>query len=105
MLFMKECSDGIVFKIFVQPKSSKNMIVGLYGDALKVKIAAPPVDGSANKMCVKYIAKCLMIPKSSVEIISGHASRTKQALVKCISEKERERLKKLIRLLCKGKKK
>ena len=82
MLFVKENSQGIIFKVYVQPKSSRNMISGLHGDAVKVKITAPPVDGAANKMCIQYLAKCLMVPKSSVEIISGHNSRTKRVLVK-----------------------
>jgi len=78
MRFMRERSDGIVLKVFVQPKSSKNMIAGPHGDALKIRLTAPPVDGAANKMCVKYLSKCLGIPKSSIEILSGHTSRTKQ---------------------------
>jgi len=80
-LAMRETDRGIAFKIFVQPKSSKNKIVGLHGDALKIKLTAPPVDGAANKMCVKYLAKCLKVPKSSMEIISGHTSRTKQIML------------------------
>ncbi len=72
------------------------MISGLHGDALKIKLTAPPVDGAANKMCVEYLAKCLKVSKSSLEIVSGHTSRTKQVLVQCKNDKERERLKHLI---------
>ncbi len=78
MLSIKENHESLTFKIFVQPRSSKNKIVGLHGDALKVKLTAPPVDGSANKMCLKYLAKCLEVPKSSVSIVAGQTSRTKQ---------------------------
>ena len=77
MLFLQENPQGIFFKVFVQPKSSKNMITGIYGDAIKIKLTAPPVDGAANKMCIKFFAKCLKVPKISLEIISGHTSRTK----------------------------
>lgn len=56
------------------------MIAGPHGDALKVKITAPPADGEANKMCIKFLAKSLGLPKSSIEIVSGHTSRTKQIL-------------------------
>ncbi len=82
MLFLQENPQGIFFKVFVQPKSSKNMITGSYGDALKIKLTAPPVDGAANKMCIKFLAKCLKVPKTSLEIISGHTSRTKYVLYK-----------------------
>jgi len=77
------------------------MIAGQHGDALKIKLTAPPVDDAANKMCVQYLAKCLKIPKSSIEIISGHTSRTKQLLLKYKNEKnasgdEQNRIRSLI---------
>jgi uncharacterized protein (TIGR00251 family) len=80
MSFIRRHPQGVLFKVFVQPRSSKNEISGLHGDALKVKLTAPPVNGAANTMCVKYLAKCLDVPKSSLEIISGRAGRTKQIL-------------------------
>jgi len=101
MLFIRENSRGIKFKVFIQPRSSKNMIVGLYGDALKIKLKAPPVDGAANKMCIQYLAKCLKVPKSSLEIISGHTSRSKMILLhaanqSAASKSERKKLKRSI---------
>jgi len=99
-LAVKMDSQGVTFKVYVQPRSSKNMIVGLHGDALKVKIKAPPVEGAANKMCIQYMAACLGLPKSCVEITSGQTGRTKQVRV-CPKEggnpeKEGKRLKGLI---------
>jgi len=82
MEFVKKSPHGVTFKVFVQPRSSKNMISGLYKDSLKIKLMAPPVEGAANKMCIKYLAKCLEVPKSSLEIISGHTSRTKKMLLR-----------------------
>ncbi|MDF1593519.1 MAG: DUF167 domain-containing protein [Desulfobacterales bacterium] len=82
MFAITEKPEGLVFKIFVQPKASKNMIAGLYGDALKIKLTAPPVEGAANRMCLKYLAKCLKIPPASLEILSGHSSRTKRILLR-----------------------
>ena len=81
-LFLQENAQGITLKVFVQPGSSKNMITGIYGDAIKIKLTAPPVDGGANKMCIKFLAKCFKVPKTSLEIISGHTSRTKYVLYK-----------------------
>jgi len=81
---------GMTFKVFIQPRSSKNMITGIHGDALKIKLTAPPVDGAANKMCIKYLAKCLNIPKSAIEIISGLTSRSKVILFKYDNLQNRE---------------
>ena len=93
----------MTFKIFVQPRSAKNMIVGLHGDALKLKLTAPPVDNAANKMCVKFLAKSMGVSKSAVEIISGHANRTKLILLRSskseITRNEYETLKDLIQNL------
>lgn len=82
MEFLKETSQGIVLKVFVQPRSAQNMIAGQHGDALKIKLTAPPVDGAANKMCIQYLSKFLKVPKSALEIISGHSSRTKRILLR-----------------------
>jgi uncharacterized protein len=79
--------DGIVLKIYVQPKSSKNEIIGLHDDAIKVRLTAPPVDNAANEMCVKFLAKEFGIPKSSVNILTGHASRFKQIFIRCATDK------------------
>jgi uncharacterized protein YggU (UPF0235/DUF167 family) len=85
------------------------MVSGQHGDALKIKLTAPPVDDAANKMCVQYLAKCLKIPKSSIEIISGHTSRTKRLLLrykndKNASDAEQNRIRSLISSLLNAKK-
>ena len=80
MLAIDEKPEGIAFKVFVQPRSSKNMIVGLAGDALKIRLTAAPVKGAANKMCIKYLAKCLGVSNASLKIISGHTNRSKKIL-------------------------
>jgi len=80
MLQINERPDGISFKVFVQPKSSKNTITGLHGDAIKIRLTAPPVDNAANRLCIKYLAKCLKTPRSSLEILSGHTGRNKLLL-------------------------
>ncbi|MGD8942654.1 MAG: DUF167 domain-containing protein [Desulfobacterales bacterium] len=74
--------EGICFKVYVQPRSSKNMIVGLHDDRLKIKVTAPPVEGAANKACIKLLAECLSVSASSLDIIAGHHSRTKTIVLK-----------------------
>lgn len=92
MTFLKKSADGVTLTIYVQPRSSKNAVVGIHGEALKVKLKAPPVDGAANKMCVEFIAKTVGLPKSAVEILSGHTSRAKRLLCRTGSEAEQNRM-------------
>lgn len=80
--FIKPHPEGLVLKIFVLPRSSKNMLAGRHGDALKIKLTAPPVEGAANKMCITFLARLLGLPKSSLQIVSGHTGRTKLVLVR-----------------------
>ena len=100
MISIRKNSRGVVFKVLVQPRSSQNIIVGLQDDALKVKLTAPPVNKAANRIMIKFMAKALAVPKSSLEIVSGQNSRNKQVLLHAgrtnISEKEHNRLKQLI---------
>ena len=104
MLKIDEDNTGLKFNIYVQPRSSRNQVVGLHGDALKVKIKAPPVEGAANKMCIAALAKALNVPKSAIKIVSGHAARTKRLLIRTSGggepPDEIERLKHSIRSLC-----
>jgi len=80
--FIQPHPEGLVLKIFVLPRSSKNMLAGRHGDTLKIKLTAPPVEGAANKMCLSFLAQHLGLPKSSLEIVSGHTGRTKLILVR-----------------------
>jgi len=102
-LWIKEIAQGILFKIVVQPRASDNKIIGLHGDALKIKLTAPPVDGAANKMVVAYLSKCLNVPKSRIEIKAGHTGRQKQILLRRATGKpitdEIDRIRKKIELL------
>jgi uncharacterized protein (TIGR00251 family) len=105
MLVIREHPNGIVFNVYVLPRSSKNKIVGVHGDALKVKVTAPPVAGAANKMCLKFLTKCLKARYLRLEIISGQNSRTKQILLRSKqgppSEEERALLKQRVENLVK----
>jgi len=79
---IRNTPQGAVFKVLVQPRSSSNMIAGFHGEALKIKLTAPPVDNAANRMCLKFLAKSLGVSKSLLEIIAGHHSRHKQILLR-----------------------
>jgi len=72
---------GTVISLHVQPGSSRNQIVGLHGDSLKLKLTSPPVEGAANKCCRVYLAKLFRLPKSDVELIAGERARQKRILL------------------------
>lgn len=69
--------ENIILKVYLQPKSSKNEVVGSYRDGIKVKVTAPPIEGKANEALVRFLAKEFGISPSCIEIIKGHHSREK----------------------------
>jgi uncharacterized protein len=72
-----EADGAITFDVRVVPRASKTAIAGEHDGALKVRVAAPPVEGAANDALIKFLAKELGVPARGVEIMSGHASKTK----------------------------
>ena len=71
MLDLQKVDNGVVFRVKVQPASGKNEIVGVKGNALKIKINAPPLKGKANKALVEFLAGKLGVKNSGIEIING----------------------------------
>ncbi len=84
----KITGNDILVKVRIVPGSSKNKIVGVYNNALKIAITSPPVDGKANKKCIAYLAKYFDIAKSKSEIISGQTSKNKLIKIYDISQEE-----------------
>ena len=78
---MKLGEDGVRLTLHVQPRASRTELAGRHGDALKVRIAAPPVDGAANAELVRFLAELLGVAKSAVEIVSGESGRRKVVAV------------------------
>ena len=82
MPYVQTLPDGsLILRLIVQPKASRNEIVGLHNDALKLRLTTPPVEGRANKAVIAFIAKRLHLPKSSVSIKSGLQNRSKHVLI------------------------
>jgi uncharacterized protein len=69
--------DGVVLSLKVQPRASKNAILGPAGNELRVKVTAPPVDAAANEALVRLVAEHFDCPRSRVELMRGHTSRHK----------------------------
>jgi uncharacterized protein (TIGR00251 family) len=77
MIPLQESGGAVSFAIKVHPHARKSAIAGELGDALKVSLTAPPVEGRANEACIEFFAKLLKVPRSSVTIASGQTSRNK----------------------------
>lgn len=93
MIAFRETPHGVSFAVRVQPRARRNVIVGELGDALRIALTAPPVDGRANEACVEFFADLLDLPKASITIISGRSGRNKVLLVTGLSAEEmRQRL-------------
>jgi len=72
---------GVRLRLRIQPRASRTEIAGLHGALLRIRLAAPPVDGAANEELVRFLAKLLGVPVRSVEVTAGHASRQKTVTV------------------------
>jgi uncharacterized protein (TIGR00251 family) len=83
--------QGSTFAVRVQPRARKNAIVGEHGDALKLALTAPPVEGRANKACIEFLAEFLKVPRSSVTIAAGETSRNKVIRIAGMSADELRR--------------
>ncbi|CAG0975319.1 hypothetical protein RHDC4_01548 [Rhodocyclaceae bacterium] len=81
MSWLRADSDGVMLTLHIQPGAKKTEVAGLHGDALKIRLAAPPVDGKANEALVAFVAKTLGVSKASVELVSGQTSRAKRLRV------------------------
>jgi len=79
--FITVTEDGVILSVHVQPRASKNQICGIQGEALKIRLTSPPVDGAANKLCREFLADLFGVAKSYVEIISGESSRHKRVKI------------------------
>lgn len=81
MSWLRAGGDGVVLTLHIQPGAKRSECAGLHGEALKIRLAAPPVDGRANEALVAFFAKALGVPKSRVELVSGETSRAKRVRV------------------------
>jgi uncharacterized protein (TIGR00251 family) len=80
--------EGVRLSVRVQPRAAKSEIAGLFGDRIRIRLAAPPVDGAANEALVRFLAEALGIPARSVTIAGGHASRSKTVIAAGVSAAE-----------------
>ncbi len=86
--WLRPYQDGLLLLVHVQPKAKRDEVVGLHGEALKIRLKAPPVEGKANEALRKFLAKLLKISKSSVKIVAGETARDKKIYLKGVSLEE-----------------
>ncbi|MEK9629367.1 MAG: DUF167 domain-containing protein [Nitrospinota bacterium] len=80
--------DGIRFSAIIQPRSSKNEVAGIYNGALKIRLTSPPVDGAANKSCMRFISNWLGVSLSTIRIVQGLNSKNKIIEVEGLTEEQ-----------------
>ncbi len=88
MCILKEDADGFTIRVRVQPGASRNEIVGVVDGALRIRLTAPPVEGAANKECIRFLSKKLHIAKSKISIVRGERVRDKVLRVEGISSED-----------------
>lgn len=81
MIAIRDTLEGVVFAVRVQPRARRNALAGEVGEALKVALTAPPIEGRANEACVEFFAELLRVPRSSVTIVAGLRSRNKMVRI------------------------
>jgi uncharacterized protein len=85
---IKDTANGAIFAVRLHPRAKKNAITGVLGDALKLSLTAPPVEGKANAACTEFLADLLNLPRSSITIAAGESSRNKVIRVAGLSAAE-----------------
>jgi uncharacterized protein len=88
MISIQDTSDGATFVVKVHPRGKRNAITGAMGDAVKISLTAPPLDGRANQACIEFVSDFLKVARSSVTIASGESSRRKVVRVAGLSAAE-----------------
>jgi uncharacterized protein (TIGR00251 family) len=87
---IKDTPSGAIFAVRLHPRAKRNAITGALGDALKLSLTAPPVEGRANEACIEFFADLLKRPRSSITIAAGQSSRNKLIRVAGLSAAEVE---------------
>jgi uncharacterized protein (TIGR00251 family) len=83
--FLTATAEGVQLDVHVQPRSSRSRLVGEHGGRLKVQLAAPPVDGEANRSLIELMARVLGVPRSQIAIASGQSGKRKLLRISGVS--------------------
>jgi hypothetical protein len=90
--FLQGRDDGVIINVYVQPRASKNQLVGLQADELKLRLTSPPIEGAANKLCREFLAKLLGVAKGQVTLVAGDKSRHKRLFARGVTPEQARRV-------------
>ncbi|MCB1967427.1 MAG: YggU family protein [Candidatus Accumulibacter sp.] len=90
--WLRENGGALALSVHVQPGTKRSEVAGLHGDALKVRLSAPAIDGRANAALVDFVAQRLGVAKSLIELKSGQRSRRKVLAVRGVALDDARRL-------------
>jgi uncharacterized protein len=79
--------EQLIFRVHVVPRASRSEVAGEHNGSLRIRVAAAPVDGAANKEVIELLAKTFKVSRSAVRILSGHTGRLKQVSIEGVTEK------------------
>lgn len=83
---VSSANGRVRFAVRVQPRASRNEVAGVYGDAIRIRLTAPPVDGAANEKLVDFLADVFSVARRGVTILAGETSRSKIVEIEGITE-------------------
>lgn len=93
MSWLAAIDGGVRLQLHIQPRASRTEIAGVHGDALKIRLAAPPVDGAANEALIEFLAERLGVPRSAITLVAGAGGRRKVVHVAMVAASQvRDRL-------------
>jgi uncharacterized protein len=84
--WLRADGDDVILTLHIQPGAKKTEVAGPHGDALKIRLAAPPVDGKANAALLAFIAEKVGARGTALELVSGQASRSKRVRIRAITD-------------------
>lgn len=82
--------NAVSLRVHVQPRASRTRLAGMYGEALKLCLASPPVDGKANEAAISFFAALFKVPRAAVTIAGGESSRDKRLVISGITLEQAE---------------
>jgi uncharacterized protein (TIGR00251 family) len=85
---IERTATGIRLRLHVQPRASRSELAGRHGDAIKVRLTAPPVDGAANEALLRFLALQLQVPRSALSLVAGGSGRSKVVAIESITPED-----------------
>lgn len=74
---IEQTAEGVRLRIKAVPRATRSEVAGLHGDVVRIRLAAPPVDGAANEELIRFLSDTLSVPHTAIRLVSGQTSRSK----------------------------